>query len=80
MQAMLEVMAHVRSSNRMLPISKRVLGWYTLEDNDTISQVSGHDEIVFYDKTCLLAVHDEPLDSLRGSDTSTVREGEGEID
>lgn len=33
----------------------------TLEYNDAISQVCGHDEVVFDDERCLLGVEDVPV-------------------
>ena len=33
----------------------------TLEHNDTVSQVRGHDEVVFDDECCLLSVEDVPV-------------------
>ena len=35
---------------------------FTLEDNDTISEISGHDEVVLDDEGRLLGVEDKPLD------------------
>ena len=33
--------------------------WCAIEDDDTISQIGGHDEIVFDNKTCFLAMKNE---------------------
>ena len=41
----------------------------TVEDNDTVCKVGGHDEIVLDDESGLLGVHDEPLDDAGGNDT-----------
>ena len=35
-------------------------GGLTLEHNDAVSQVCGHDEVVFNDERCLLGVEDVP--------------------
>ena len=40
-----------------------------IEDNDSVSQVSGHDEIVLNDECRLLGVHDETLDDTGSNDT-----------
>lgn len=40
-----------------------------VKDNDAVSQVGGHDEIVLDDKGSLLVVHDEALDDARGNNT-----------
>ena len=42
---------------------------FTLENNDTISEISGHDEIVLDDESSLLCVKDESLDDLASNDT-----------
>lgn len=41
----------------------------SVKDNDTVSKVGGHDEIVLDDKGGLLVVHDETLNDTRGNDT-----------
>lgn len=41
----------------------------TIEDDDTVGEVSGHDEIVLDDKSSLLGVHDETLDDAGNNDT-----------
>lgn len=40
-----------------------------VEDDDTVGEVSSHDEIVLDDKRGLLGVHDEALDDASGNDT-----------
>ncbi len=50
----------------------RVNTWLTVENNDTVSQVGGHDEIVLNDEGSLLGVHDESLDDT-GSDNALLR-------
>lgn len=40
-----------------------------VEDNDTIGEVGGHDEVVLDDESSLLGVHDEALDDTAGDDT-----------
>lgn len=57
------------SEERLGLISVRVDTGLAVEDNDTVGQVSGHDEIVLDDKGSLLVVHDEALDDTRGNDT-----------
>lgn len=44
-------------------------GGLSVEDNDTVSQVGGHDEIVLDDEGSLLGVHDETLDDTGGDNT-----------
>lgn len=41
----------------------------SVEDNDTIGEISSHDEIVLDDKGGLFGMHDEALDNARGNDT-----------
>lgn len=41
----------------------------SVEDNDPVGEVSGHDEVVLDDKCGLLGVHDEALDNSGGDDT-----------
>lgn len=41
----------------------------SVEDDDTVGEVGGHDEIVFDDECGLLGVHDEALDDTGGNDT-----------
>lgn len=41
----------------------------SVEDNDTVGQISGHDEIVLDDEGGLLGVHDESLDDTGSNDT-----------
>jgi len=43
--------------------------WLTVEDDDSVGQVCGHNKIVLDDKGSLLGVHDEALDDTRGDDT-----------
>lgn len=50
-------------------VSVSVKAWLAVKDNDTISKVSCHDEIVLDNKSCSLGVHDEALDDSRGNDT-----------
>ena len=53
----------------------------TIEDNDTIGKVGGHDEIVLDDESGLLGVHDETLDDTGSNDTLLgVEVGTGLID
>jgi hypothetical protein len=40
-----------------------------VEDDDAVSEIGGHDEIVLDDEGRLLGVHDEPLDDAAGHDT-----------
>jgi len=41
----------------------------TVEDDDAVGKVSGHDEIVLDNESGLLGVHDETLDDTRGDNT-----------
>ena len=50
-------------------LSAGVDGGLTVEDNDTVSKVGGHDEIVLDDESGLLGVHDETLDDTSSNDT-----------
>jgi hypothetical protein len=54
---------------RLGRLRARVDGGLTVEDDDAVGEVSGHDEIVLDDEGGLLGVHDEALDDARGDDT-----------
>jgi len=41
----------------------------SIEDNNLISEVCGHDEVVFDNEGRLLGVHDESLDDTTGDNT-----------
>src|SRR4051812_7977469 len=57
---------------RLGRLSASINGGLTVEDNDTISQVGGHDEIVLNDEGGLLGVHNETLDDT-GSNNTLLR-------
>ena len=44
-------------------------GGLTLEHDDTVGEVGGHDEVVLDDEGGLLCVQDEALDDLAGNNT-----------
>jgi hypothetical protein len=46
-----------------------VLRWDTVINDNTVSEVGGHDEIVLNDEGSLLSVENETLDNLGGNDT-----------
>lgn len=50
-------------------VSTRLNTWLTIKDNDTVSKVSGHDEIVLDNEGGLLGVHDETLDDTGSNNT-----------
>jgi len=54
---------------RLGRLCARVNGWLTVEDDNAVGKISGHDEIVLDDEGSLLGVHDETLDDTRGDDT-----------
>ena len=54
---------------RLGRLGARVDRGLTVEDDDAVGEVGGHDEIVLDDKGGLLGVHDEALDDARGDDT-----------
>ena len=47
---------------RLGRVGARIDSWLTVEDNDTVGKISGHDEIVLDDKSSFLSVHDETFD------------------
>jgi hypothetical protein len=53
----------------------------SIKDNDSVSEIGGHDEIVLDDESSLLGVHDESLDNTRGDDTLLgIEVGRGLVD
>ena len=54
---------------RLGRLRARVDRGLTVEDDDAVGKVGGHDEIVLDDEGGLLGVHDEALDDARGDDT-----------
>jgi hypothetical protein len=50
------------SEKRLRLVGASIDSRLAVKDNDTISEVSGHDEIVLDDEGSLLGVHDEALD------------------
>ena len=57
------------SEQRLGCLRTRVDRGLTVEDDDAVGKVGGHDEIVLDDEGGLLGVHDEALDDARGDDT-----------
>jgi hypothetical protein len=57
------------SEQRLGRLGARVNRGLTVEDDDAVGKVSGHDEIVLDDESGLLGVHDEALDDTRGDNT-----------
>lgn len=50
-------------------VGTSVDGWLAVEDDDTVGEVGGHDEIVLDDEGGFLGVHDKALDDASGDDT-----------
>lgn len=48
---------------------------FALIQDDAVSQVSCHDEVVLHNERCFLAVHDEPLNALHSTGHSEHRPG-----
>ena len=61
-------------------VSARVDRWYTVEDNNAVCEIGGHDKVVLDDKGSLLGMHDEALDytscdnSLFGIEVAAARQ------
>ena len=61
-------------------VSARVDRWHTVEDNDAVCEIGGHDKVVLDDKGSLLGVHYETLDytscndSLFGIEVAAARQ------
>lgn len=62
-------------------VGVRVDTGLAVKDDDTVGEISGHDEIVLDDEGRLLGVHDESLDDSRGNDTLLgIEVGRGLVD
>ena len=57
------------SKQRLGLVGMRVDTRLAIEDNDTVGEIGGHDEIVLNDEGRLLSVHDKSLDDTAGHDT-----------
>ena len=66
---------------RLRSASSRFNGRCSLEDNDSVGKISGHDEIVLDDESSLLGMHNEPLDHFGAHHTLLrVQIGRGLVD
>lgn len=69
------------SKERFWRVSAGLDSWLTIEDDDAISKVSRHDEIVLDDEGGSLGVHDESLDDTGSNNTLLgIEVGRGLID
>lgn len=55
-----------------LRVSRGVLGWNTIEHNDSVSQVRRHDEVMFHYKCSLLRVEDVPANKKKALESNIV--------
>lgn len=61
---MLQEFVHA-SQERLRSASFGVDTRSSIEDNDTVSQICGHDEIVLHNESSLFGMQNEPLDHLK---------------
>ena len=66
-QVLQESVAASEEGFRLIGVS--IDGWLAVKHNDTVGEISSHDEIVLHNESCLLGVHDESLDDSGSSNT-----------